>query len=268
MIRQAIRAVLIIAAVAVVMRLSPKAAWLDAGPRDDSRAAAAEQGLPEVAADDAPAADAPAVGAAAADEPKPSDKAVKGGRDRFAKAVRAAFALPKGFSYSQLSRPQQKKWDDLRTKMGPKLREALQAVQDNTGDKEAEAKRALDGVHKEIRAAIDQIVASSGGGQETPSSSGSDYPSSSAPPPYHPEQGNYYPPYPGYPVYWYGGPGGYYPGYGYPYSSWDHRRTSVTQTTLPKTTSQPANTTPKPPPKPKPTPKPAPKPPPKPTPKP
>jgi hypothetical protein len=259
MIRHLFRAVLIVAAMAVVMRLSPKAVWPSAAP-DGANVAAAEAPLPEEAPDNGAAA----TGAAAAEEPQPSEKPVKPARDRFARAVLAAFALPKGITYSRLSTPQQKKWDDLHKQLEPKLREALQAVQDNNGDKETEAKHDLAGVRKEIRDGIDQLLSSSGGGQETPSSSGS-RPSASTSPPSYPPPGNYNPAYPGYVPYSNGGYN-YYPGYGY--GSPNYRRPTVSQTNPPATTttttSHPAKPatkpTPKPPPPPpKPTPKPTPK---------
>jgi hypothetical protein len=173
MIRWTVRAAQVAGVLAGLLGLSFQAVRLQAA--DDDTAPASESG----------------------GKPKP-------GVDRFAKAIRSAFVLPKGLTYSQLSSAQQNKLDDLRTQKEPDLREALEALQQSGGSKDAEARHKVDDVRKEIRTAIDEILGA-GGGDSQPNS-GSKYPSGS-PPPAYPDQG--YPPYgAGYP--------GYYPGY-YPY---------------------------------------------------
>jgi len=177
----------------------------------------------------------------AADEP--SGGKAKPGFDRYAKAVRGAFALPRGRTYSQLSKDQQSKLDDLKTQKEPELREALEALQGG-GSKDADARHKADDVRKEIRTAIDEILGS-GGGSESPPSSDSKYPSSGSPAPSYPQQG-YYPPYgSGYPGYNYPfyGPGwpGYYP-WGYPGNPYRRPNPLVSQ----NPPARPSTTPPKP----------------------
>jgi hypothetical protein len=224
MIRWTARAAQVAAVLAGSIGLSIQAARLQAALADDDNLAPASE--------------------SAGGKPKP-------GVDRFAKAVRSAFALPKGLTYSQLTKEQQNKLDDLRTQKEPDLREALDALQQSGGSKDAEARHKVDDVRKEIRTAIDELLAG-GSGSESQPSSGSKYPSGS-PPPSYPDQG-YPPPYGGYP--------GYYPGY-YPYygPGWSYPGRYRHHWQPPNVSQNPptkSSTPPKP--QPKPQPKPAPKP--------
>jgi hypothetical protein len=228
MIRWTVRAAQVAAVLAGLIGLSIQAARLEAALADDDNAAPASE--------------------SGGSKPKP-------GVDRFAKAVRSAFVLPKGLTYSQLSSAQQNKLDDLRTQKEADLREALEALQESHGSKDAETRHKVDDVRKEIRTAIDEILAGGGSGSESQPSSGSKYPSGS-PPPSYPDQG-YPPPYgAGYP--------GYYPGY-YPYygPGWSYPGRYRHHGQPPNVSQNPptkSSTPPKPQPQPKPQPKPAPKP--------
>jgi hypothetical protein len=225
MIRWTVRAVQVAAVLAGLIGFSIQAARLQAAAADDDNGAPASE--------------------SAGGKPK-------SGVDRFAKAVRSAFALPKGLTYSQLTKDQQNKLDELRSQKEPDLREALEALQQSGGSKDAEARHKVDDVRKDIRTAIDELLAG-GSGSEPQPNSGSKYPSGSAPPSY-PAQG--YPPYgSGYPGYPYYGPG--WPGYYYPwvYGPWNRPRKYPAQS--PNVSQNPPTNSPTPP---RPQPKPAPKP--------
>jgi hypothetical protein len=229
MIRWTVRAAQVAAVLAGLIGLLIQAARLEAALADDDNAAPASE--------------------SAGGKPKP-------GVDRFAKAVRSAFALPKGLTYSQLSSAQQNKLDDLRTQKEADLREALEALQESHGSKDAETRHKVDDVRKEIRTAIDEILGGGGSGSESQPNSGSKYPSGS-PPPSYPEQG--YPPpygswYPGYSPYY--GPGLYYP---WRYGPWDHhKRPGQSPNQVSQNPPTKSSTPPKPQPKPAPKPKPSP----------
>jgi hypothetical protein len=232
MIRSTVRAARVAAVLVVSIILSAQAAWLAAVRADDDSETPAKEST----------------------EGKP-----KPGIDRYAKAVRTAFALPKGLTYSQLSKDQQNKLDDLRTQKEPDLREALEALQEAHGSKDNEARHKVDDVRKDIRTGIDEILAAGGSAKDSQPGSGSKYPSSGSPPPAYPEQ----PPGYGYPGYYppnYYGPGWpspYYPwGYG---PGWGRNRYPGQSSTSQNPPAKPASTPPKPQPKPQPHPHPQPK---------
>ena len=116
MLRRTVRAMWVAAALAGLMGLLVQPTWLETALADDNETAA----------------DHPAGGKA-----KPAF-------DRYAKAVRSAFALPKGLAYSQISPQKQSKLDALRTQKEPELREALEALQGTGGSKDTEARHKLD----------------------------------------------------------------------------------------------------------------------------
>jgi hypothetical protein len=210
-------------------------------------------------ADDTPAADTDKADAGKGDADKtdtdkPAKTPAKGARD----PVAMAFALPKG---AILTPKQQAAYDDFKAAKEDELRQAFDAVQKApAGASTAQSLKKVKELRDQIRARLQQILASPNGegtassGSEG-SGSGSSYPGGYTPgySGYGPGYGGYYPPYGGYNPYY--RPYGPYPnGYRPPSSKSTGGGGSTGKSTGSSTSKPGGSTTP-----PKPAPKPAPK---------
>ncbi len=172
-------------------------------------------GNSHVWADDTPAADTDKADAGKGDADKtdtdkPAKTPAKGARD----PVAMAFALPKG---AILTPKQQAAYDDFKAAKEDELRQAFDAVQKPpAGASTTQALKKVKELRDQIRARLQEILASPNGegaasSGSAGSGSGSSYPGGYTPGygGYGPGYGGYYPPY-----------GGYYPPYYRPYGSY------------------------------------------------